>query len=450
MAPDNPVSGPPDPAQAGSVVEATEDFAMERVPASQRRSTLSIALVRMGFTVSATDLLYGMALGLYFPFWTALLIAVGSSLLISVVSILCGLIGQREGISTALAMRFTFGRNGTRLPAFVVALLSAGFVGYSTGITASVLPGDSDLIGLVYCVGLSAVYTAISIVGFGRGLTWVGRISVPLMTVMVLIASIAAINHAGGWNAIVTSSPAEAGTLSVLAMVALGVNKWMTGATVSPDITRFGRNAAAVYTTTVAEFMVGNFGFNLLGIVIGLGVGVAELGDAFTIIGVGVLATVAIFVQGFPHEVNNAYAASLAGRTVVDVPRIHVNIICGIIAAALAYYGLSNGILESFLGYLGYLGYAIPLIPGILIADYFLVRRGRYRLDIGEAHTVNWRAVTAYFLGLAINLYIGLVLGDDLWHALPVTGFVLYLLLSARELANAWSGKPAPRRQPVA
>jgi hypothetical protein len=29
-------------------------------------------------------------------------------------------------------MRFTSGRDGTRLPAFLVALLSAGFVGYST------------------------------------------------------------------------------------------------------------------------------------------------------------------------------------------------------------------------------------------------------------------------------------------------------------------------------
>ncbi|MPZ95119.1 MAG: hypothetical protein GEU96_09450 [Propionibacteriales bacterium] len=421
-----------------SAVEATEDFAAARLPESERRSTLSITLVRMGFTVSATDLLYGISLGLFFPFWTALLIALGSSVIVSAVSILCGLIGQRERITTALSMRLTFGRDGSRLPALVIALLSAGFVGYSTGITAGVLPGgDSAGIGLVYCVVLSIMYTTISIVGFGRGLTWVGRISVPLMLVMVLIAVVATVNHAGGLGTIVGSTPARAGEVTALAMFALGVNKWMTGATVTPDITRFGKSAATVYTTTLAEFIVGNFGFNLLGILIGLGVGVADMGEAFSIIGVAGLAAVAIFVQGFPHEVNNMYAASLAGRTALDLPRLFINVAAGAMAAALAFYGLSQGILTSFLTYLGYLGYAIPLIPGILIADYFVLRRMRYELSIADAGAVNWRAVAAFFVGLTINLYVGLVLDDALWHALPFTGMVLYLLFSVHMLRVA-------------
>ncbi|MGH3586748.1 MAG: purine-cytosine permease family protein [Pseudonocardia sp.] len=437
----SPAPAPPREPTGPSLAEATEDYAAERVPETGRRSTWAITFVRMGFTVSATDLLYGIALGLYFPFWTGLFIALGASVLIAGFAILTGLIGQREGITTALAMKLTFGREGTRLPALVIALLSAGFVGYSTGITAAVLPAADDL-GLLYCVVLSIMYTALSIVGFDKGLTWVGRISVPLMIVMVLIATVAAVSHAGGWAGIVEAEPAQAGALTVMAMLGLGVNKWMTGATVSPDITRFAKGPKAVYTTTLAEFIVGNFGFNLLGIVIGLGVGVADLGTAFTIIGVGALATVAIFVQGFPHEVNNAYAASLAGRTALGLPRIHVNILIGVIAAALAYYGLSQGILSSFLSYLGYLGYAIPLVPGILIADYFIVRRGRYRLQLDEVGAVNWRAMIAFFGGLAINLFLGLVVGDSLWHVLPLTGMLLSLIVSPREVRAAWA---APR-----
>jgi cytosine permease len=41
-------------------VSATEDYAGGEVPTSQQRSTLSITLVRMGYTVSATDLLFGI------------------------------------------------------------------------------------------------------------------------------------------------------------------------------------------------------------------------------------------------------------------------------------------------------------------------------------------------------------------------------------------------------
>ena len=50
-------------AGAGAV-RASEDHAVNEVPDSERSTTLNITLVRMGFTVSATDLLFGMSLAL--------------------------------------------------------------------------------------------------------------------------------------------------------------------------------------------------------------------------------------------------------------------------------------------------------------------------------------------------------------------------------------------------
>jgi hypothetical protein len=41
-------------------------------------------------------------------------------------------------------------------------------------------------------------------------------------------------------------------------------------------------------------------------------------------------------------------------------------------------------------------------------------------------------------IGLAINLYLGLVGGDPIWHTLPISGFVLYLLVSVRQIQTAW------------
>lgn len=423
-------------------VQAAEEYAASELPASERRSTLSITLVRMGYTVSATDLLFGMSLGLYFNFWMAVYVALLSSIAICAVSILVGLIGQREGLTTALIARMTFGREGSRIPSLVIAIISVGFVGYSTAITVDVLPGHTHAYWLVYIIALSAIYTVLSSVGFAKGLTWVGRISVPLMIVAVLVAVIAAINHAGGWSHIVNGEPAQPGKLGIMTMIALGTAKWMQGATVSPDITRFAKRPGAVYTTTIAEFLVGNLGFNMLGIILGLAVGTGNMGAAFTTVGVGALASVAIFVQGFPHEVNNLYAGSLAGRNALDIPRLYVNLISGVLAAGLAYYGLTQGLLQSFLKYLGYLAYAMPLIPGIMIADYFFVRRGRYSHRVADAEAVNWRAVAAFAIGLGLNLYLGMVANDALWHTLPVIGFVLYLLFSWRQLMEAWS-RPA-------
>jgi cytosine permease len=424
-------------------ISATEDYAGGELPTSEQRSTLNITLVRMGYTVSATDLLFGMSLGLYFNFWTALVVALLSSIAICVVSALCGLIGQREGLTTALIARLAFGREGSRIPAFVLAIIAIGFVGYSTAITASVLPGNSNAVHLAYVVVLSSIYTFLSLVGFSKGLTWVGRISIPLMTAVVLIAAGAAIVHAGGWSAILAATPAQAGKASIIAMVALGTAKWIQGATVSPDITRFAKGPGAVYTTTIAEFVVGNFAFNLLGIILSLAVPTSNMGEAFRAVGVGVLAAVAVVVQGFPHEVNNLYTGSLAGRSALSVPRFYVNMAAGVLVAMLAYYGLTQGVLHSFLVFLGYLAYVVPLIPGIMIADYFFVRRGHYPHRVADAEAVNWRAVAAFVIGLGINLYLGLAAGDSIWHTLPIISFVLYLLFSSRQVQAAWS-RPTP------
>jgi cytosine permease len=432
---------------APNAISATEDYAGSEVPTSEQHSTLSIAIVRMGYTVSATDLLFGMSLGLYFDFWTALAVALLSSIAICIVSVLCGLIGQREGLTTALITRLTFGREGSRIPAFVLAIIAVGFVGYSTAITASVLPGSSSGVRIAYVVILSAVYTFVSSVGFVKGLTWVGRISIPLMTVVVLIAAGAAIVHAGGLHGILAAVPAQAGKASIVTMIALGTAKWIQGATVSPDITRFARGPGAVYTTTIAEFIIGNFGFNLLGIVLSLAVPTSNMSAAFTTVGVGALASVAVFVQGFPHEVNNLYTGSLAGRSALSIPRLYVNVAGGVLAAALACYGLMQGVLQSFLVFLGYLAYVVPLIPGIMIADYFIVHRGRYPHRVADAEAVNWRAFAALAIGLAINLYIGLVGGDAIWHTLPIISLVLYLAFSVRQVQAAWL-RPTPALMP--
>jgi len=59
----------------------TDDFAASRVPPDRLQSAWDISLVRMGLTVSASDLVFGYTVGLYFSFWQA----IGISLLISAI-----------------------------------------------------------------------------------------------------------------------------------------------------------------------------------------------------------------------------------------------------------------------------------------------------------------------------------------------------------------------------
>jgi cytosine permease len=419
-----------------------DDYSLRTVPESEIKSTWDIALVRMGFTVSASDLVFGYTLGLFFSFTQAILIAIVYSAIISIVSILMGIIGVRERTSFALTSRFSFGREGSRLPSFVMALIIAAFYGYILGITVDVFPKTGTVGQIAYSIGLGVLFLVISGLGFERGLKWIGRFGVPVMVGLVLVAVIATIQHVGGFGAITSAQPQQAGKMTLAAIIGLGVAKWLAGATVTPDLLRFGRNTTTVVTTTIAEFLIGNFGFNLLGLILGLGLGKSDLGTAFGLLGLTWLATVAFILQSITVEMNELYAASLAASNAIGMRRTVTNVIVGILGIAIGYYGISQGIIASFLTFIGYVGYALPAIPAIIIADYFIVQRMHYPEGFAGLPSVNWRAIAAFFITLALNIYLGVALNDVLWHSLPLIGGLVYIALSIPHLRRAWSRQP--------
>jgi cytosine permease len=425
-------------------LEGVDDFSNARVPTTQTQRTWDISLVRMGLTVSASDLVFGYTIGLYFDFWQAVLISLVISLVIAVVSVGMGMIGFRERITFALTTRFTFGRQGSRLPSLVMAVVIALFYGYILGITVAVFPGASNTgLQLAYCIVLGAIYLTISAFGFARGLKWMGRIGVPLMVVLVLVADILTVVHAGGFGAILDAEPQKPGGIALAALVGAGISKWMAGATISADITRFGRSASSVWTTTFAEFVLGNFGFNLLGLILGLGLRTSDLGAAFGIIGLTWLASLAFFVQSVTVETNELYAASLATANGAGLSRRTTNLIVAVLGVGIGFYGVSQGIIASFLAFIGYLGYALPVIPAIILADYYIVHRMNYSAALERLPAVNVRAIAAFFITVALNIVTGLM-GDAFWHVLPLFGAVVYLLLSIPQTVAAWRTAPQP------
>lgn len=82
--------------------------------------------------------------------------------------------------------------------------------------------------------------------------------------------------------------------------------------------------------------------------------------------------------------------------------------------------------MRGFLTFIGYLGYALPAIPAIIIADYFIVQRMRYPAGLRGVPAANRRAVTAFAATVGVNVY----LDDPVWHTLPLIGGVIHLLLS--------------------
>ena len=351
----------------------TDDFAASRVPPDRLQSAWDISLVRMGLTVSASDLVFGYTVGLYFSFWQAIGISLLISLIVLVISVGMGAIGLRERLTFALSARFAFGREGSRLPSLVMTVIIAAFYGYILAVTADVFPdAKNGAVQVLYCLGLGVLMVAVSALGFSRGLKWIGRVGVPLMVVLVIVADAVTITHDHGFGAIVHARPALAGKISLAVILGAGIAKWTGGAAISADVMRFARSTRALFTSTAAEFLVGNFGFNLLGLILGLGLRSSDLGAALGLVGLTWLATVAFLVQGITVETNELYAASLASSNALGLSRRASNIAVGVIGVIIGYIGLSHGATASFLTFINYVSYALPAIPGIILADYFV------------------------------------------------------------------------------
>jgi cytosine permease len=152
----------------------------------------------------------------------------------------------------------------------------------------------------------------------------------------------------------------------------------MIGGIVAPDFTRYCRKGIDVFWAILIALLVGEFGLGMASVVL---THAAHTGDVISIIfgvggwlgiGVVVLATVKL------NDVN-LYSSSLHLANAIHVVfryRVNRGILTVILGAAGILFSVL-GILDHIVGFLLILGVTVPPIGGIIIADYFLLRRDR-------------------------------------------------------------------------
>ncbi len=99
----------------------------------------------------------------------------------------------------------------------------------------------------------------------------------------------------------------------------------------------------------------------------------------------GVVGTIVLVTATLKVNDWNLYSSSLGVTNALDtafglrVSRAKVTIALGVLGTALAAFGIA----DHLVGFLVLLGVAVPPIAGILIAEYYVVRR--WRADLAES-----------------------------------------------------------------
>ncbi len=358
-----------------------EDHALTRVPLEERYSWWQVAVQRFGQISALSQFLLGSTLGFGMRFWDAVLALIFGAVILEVVAIFVGIAGMREGLQTSVLARWTgFGHAGSSLIGLAIGISLIGWFGIQSAVSAE---GLASLLGVFPVWAWSLIFglavTLIVLYGF-HSMQWVANITVPAFVVLVGWSIISELtDHDIG--VLVDSAPAGP-PLSLLEGTTLVAGGFIVGAVITPDMTRFNRSAADVVKQTVIGITLGELVIGLSGVLLAHAI---RSGDIIQIVtsSVGWVGVLVIILGTIKINDWNLYSSGLGIVNFVGtvfgrhVNRGFVTLVVGVLGSVLA----AVGILERFVDFLIVLGVAFPPIAGIMVAEYFVVKRWRADLE---------------------------------------------------------------------
>lgn len=431
-----------------------DDYALTRVPTSARYSWWSVAVQRFGQVSALSQFLLGATLGFGMSFWSAFVALTLGAVILEVVAIFVGVIGVREGLSTSMLSRWTgFGRAGSALIGLAIGISLIGWFGIQSAVSAQ---GLAALVGGLPQWGWSLLFgllvTAVVLRGF-HSMAWTAYVTVPAFLILVGWSIISELTRHHVSALVAQAAPGP--HLSLLAGTTIVAGGFIVGAVITPDMTRFNRTVGDVVKQTLLGITVGEYVIGLAGVLLAHAVRSADVTTIVTssVGWVGILVVIAGTIK-----INdwNLYSSGLGLVNFVGtvfgrkLNRGVATAVIGLVGSVLA----AAGILTKFTVFLTILGVAFPPIAGIMVAEYFIVRRWRPELDAArEAGRLPEDAPMWVPATLVIWVASALV-GEYVTVGLPsinslVVAFVLYVVAGKLGLVRGVGSSKAVDAQPV-
>jgi NCS1 family nucleobase:cation symporter-1 len=402
--------------------------------------------------------------------WQAIATILLGNLIVLVPMLLNAHAGAKYGIPFPVFVRASFGVRGANLPAVLRALVACGWFGIQTWIGGQAIysmlkiawPGAAQLAGgawlcffAFWLLNIAVIWRGIETIKFLEG------IGAPFMLAIGLLLLWWIARKAGGLGPVLRApsrftNSAEFLRFFIPSLTGM-VGFWATVALNIPDFTRYAKSQTAQAMGQAIGLPAAMTLYSFIGVAV-TSASVVLFGQAiwdpvallgkFNQPAVALIALVALLVA----TLNTNVAANVVSPS-NDFSNLNPRLISfrtgGLITGVVGVLMMPWKLLTDFSSYIfgwlvGYSGLLGP-IAGVMIADYFLVRRARLRVDDlyrrGGAYEyqngVNPRAVVALVLGIAAAL-LGLAfpplrwLYDYAWFAGFAVAGAVYAMLMQR------------------
>lgn len=428
---------------------------------SQDRDLRWLSFTAIWFTMTAQMGVFalGASLAEAMPTGQAMLAILTGNLVMIVVLVLIGDIGIEHGINFAGYLRVPFGLRGSYLPLALRGLAGIAWFGIQTYLGATAIEEvSSEYFGFsampVWYIAFGAIQIAIVAAGLGV-IKKVVNVAAPALA--LLSGWLLYVMFSEGSIEQFLNNPVENPQPFVVAVVS-NLSYWSTVAINLPDFTR---NVVAEKTDSFFRRNRHSWVSQLIGVPIGMlfftTVGMAgfvftgesnpvlaisaTVGGIFLLLALGVVVLAQLSTNITANLFASAYAANAIGS-----PKVSYSL-GAIITGVMGLLTFPWVLLDFFLTYLPAVGAALAPIAGIMIADYYLIRKRK--LDVREIfepdgqyhywHNVNPASFLAWFAGAIAGI---VWLDYSFIVALPI-GLVLYYALMRFWILNRYKQKEA-------
>jgi len=388
-----------------------ESHGIDAVPAGSRnRGWFALFAMYAGINICLPMMLVGGMLVPGLSFSQAILVGILGNALAAGFICLAAYPGADHGLPASLLTRVFLGYPwGTWIASLATTFSLLGWYAVQAELAGVAADGLAQKL-----LGVSSPVTAIALMGglnvfFAvMGFGWMQKLASYSVPALLVMSALLFVQLAAAYPFLELVARSGTGAMTFLAGMNLMVSGQIAASFSSSDLSRYARDHRSVWTgiligvAPVATFMIG------LGALSALASGEWNPVVSVQQVGLGVPALLLIIFATWTTNDKNLYSGGLALTNVFPgQPRWRHTLILGILGTILGCFRLTR----YFADWLITIGVVFAPLVGVLLADYFAVRRRRPRIDEIYRREGSYRYTGGVNLAAIVSLVVGVVAG---------------------------------------
>lgn len=381
-----------------------QDQALDAIPENARQHWITPTMIFGGLEFTIPVLMIGAALTGSFGLSKILVILIIALFGFQWIgNTLQGYIGAKTGRSSSVIARSSFGAVQAKvIVGFTIFIVSLGWWALQTAVAGNAI---SAMLGIDYknnwmgwaivTVVCGFLFALPSIIGYSS-MKWTDYIAVPAGLILIAGGIYYALRNTG-WETITSWQPEP--TMTIWAAISLVIGANVSQWVIASDYTRYAKPTWKDNFIIPSGIILVGFPLFIVGAIMAVGVGDADIVNVMMGMGFPVWGFLILWFATWTSQLVNNYSMGLALANIFNVNSGKGRALLTLLGTILAIIVALMGILDYFMDFLYLTALLYPAIGGVMMADFFIIRKQGWEDHGGW----NWMATIAMVAGIIVG-----------------------------------------------